>query len=199
MEKTLVVWRRFGKEHGEGEGFRINPPSVVEAYIRTKLDSFRRTPDSHWAWWRLSGELLYEKPLDISFYGPHTRIFYLPSKNWAILRDVAIRSLGPQWTWYVHIGDISFEPTYGAWIFTDYFVDVIVQSDGVTHSVLDLDDLALAAEIGLISTDQVTTTFRSTQELIDLIRTALPRRRPSLNPPPPHAVISRTKILENGR
>jgi hypothetical protein len=34
MEKTLVVWRRLGKEHGEHSGFRVNTPDVVKRHLR---------------------------------------------------------------------------------------------------------------------------------------------------------------------
>jgi len=61
MEKTLVVWHRLGKEHGEGKGCRANPPEVVEEHVCGKIKAFRQTPDAQWRWYRLSDEVLAER------------------------------------------------------------------------------------------------------------------------------------------
>lgn len=45
-----------------------------------------------------------------------------------------------------------------------------MNEDNRTHSILDLDDLAHALEIGLIDQQQATRILRSTQELVNLIR-----------------------------
>ena len=61
MKKALIVWRRTGKEHGEGS-FRVNPPMVVDEHIRGKVERLRATPEEDWRWWQLSDEVLVEIP-----------------------------------------------------------------------------------------------------------------------------------------
>ena len=170
MKKTLVVWRRYGKEHGEGSGFQHNTPEIIDAHLRGKIERFNNTPSHRWAWWQLAEDLIYEKPLDVEFYGPNTEIFYLPLKNWAIMKGITIKSLGEEWKWYVHIGETRFNQKYNCWIFTDHFVDVVVQKDCKTHTVLDLNDLAYVFELGVLSQEEMITILRSTQEFIDLLR-----------------------------
>lgn len=60
---TLVVWRRLGKEHGEGAEFRLNAPDVVAAHIQNKIEAYRQTPLDDWRWWQLSNEIIVETPL----------------------------------------------------------------------------------------------------------------------------------------
>ena len=75
----------------------------------------------------------------------------------------------PQWTWYIHIGQTQFDPDLGAWVFKDLFADVLLQADCRTHTLLDLDDLAQATEIGLVTSSQTASILRDTQALINLI------------------------------
>ncbi len=51
-----------------------------------------------------------------------------------------------------------------AWVFTDHFADVIVRADGVTHFVMDLDDLANGRELGLITEPDMAATLCQTQD-----------------------------------
>lgn len=170
MEKTLVVWRRLGKEHGEGRGLRINPPDVVSAHIQQKVAAFRKTPDEDWRWWQISEELIAERPFPAPGFGPESVVYYLPKRNWAIIEHARFPGLGPDWPWYIHIGRMSCEQAPGCWVFTDLFCDVIVREDLRTHSVLDLNDLARAHDIGLISDLQLAAALDTTQELVDMIR-----------------------------
>ena len=71
---------------------------------------------------------------------------------------------------YIHSADIAYEQDYGCWVVTDLFSDVLVGKDNRTHTVLDLDDLAFAFELGLITKVKLTQILRATQGLIDLIR-----------------------------
>ena len=170
MERTLVVWRRLGKEHGEGRGFKVNPPEVVAAHIQQKAAAFRETPDEGWRWWQISDELIVERPYPGIGFGPKSFLYYLPRKKWAIIENACFPNLGEDWPWYVHIGSICHEETHGCWVFTDLFCDVIVQKDLRTHSVLDLNDLAMALDMGLIPNSQLAAALDSTQELVDIIR-----------------------------
>ena len=61
-EKTLVVWRRLGKEHGERSGFRKNSSDIVDRHLRAKLGAFRKVPDEEWRWWQLNDDVIVEKP-----------------------------------------------------------------------------------------------------------------------------------------
>ena len=76
----------------------------------------------------------------------------------------------PEWPWYVHIGATAYDEDLTCWVFTDYFVDVLVQADRSTHTVLDLDYLVKARGLGLLDTDEMNTILLSTQALVDRIR-----------------------------
>lgn len=77
MQQTTVVWWRFGKEHGEKAGFRLNPPTVIAHHLDAKVAQLRRTPMDQWRWWS-DGKLLVERPDPHGYgYGPDTRIYYL--------------------------------------------------------------------------------------------------------------------------
>ena len=137
MNKTLAAWRRFGREHGEDQGFRVNSADVVRAHIESRVAYFRETADDQWRWWQVNDDLIIEKP--VATGGADTIIYYLPAKQIMILENPSFSSL-PDWPWYVHMGTTEFDEKLDAWIFTDLFVDVIVKEDCQTHSIMDLDD-----------------------------------------------------------
>jgi hypothetical protein len=167
MEKTQIIWRRFGKEHGEDDEFRNNPADLVKAGLRAKAEASAQTPPDQWRWWCQDSDLLVEKPYGKNF-GPDSAIHYLPRQDWIIVENIHLPRQ-PQWTWYVHIGKIEFSVDLNTWVFTDLFVDVLVQADGKTHTVVDLDDLGRAVQIGLIDTTATTHILQRTQTLLDLI------------------------------
>lgn len=172
MEKTLIVWRRLGKEHGEYSGFRINSDETVDAHIRDKVDAFRETPENCWRWWQCSDNLLAEKPLiplDSETFTERTLIYYFPKQNWVIMKDVFLRIFRSE-SWYIHIGEIVFNERYRCWVFTDLFCDVIVAPDCRDHTVLDLDDLAHVFELGLVDAETVCTVLRATQAAVDMVQ-----------------------------
>lgn len=169
MKKTLVTWRRFGREHGEDRGFRVNTPEVIRKHLQAGVDRFSQTPEEDWRWYEISDELIVERPMIGIGQNSDTRIYYLPKRNWVILANASFPSL-PDWPWYVHIGKIERDDALDAWVFTDHFADVIIRADGMTHSVLDLDDLASVAELGLIDPPTVTDILIDTQRLVDSIR-----------------------------
>lgn len=174
-QKTIVIWRRFGKEHGEGQGFQVNPPEVVAAHIQNKLEQNRQTPDSNWRWWQLSEDVIIERGLGVypgASPGTYSGeiIYYLPRKNLALMWRPGYINSGREWTWYVHIGETQFDDHYGCWIFKDLFADVLIADDNITHGVYDLDDIAHALEIGLIDAQQVISILRTTQSIVDTIR-----------------------------
>lgn len=169
MEKTLVVWRRLGKEHGEDCGYRVNPQDIISKHIMDKIILFRNTAEDLWRWWQVNETLLVEKSEhnDVEIMKTY---YYLPNKNWLIIKNFDQKKLEDGWKWYVHIGKMKFEEEFNSWIFTDWFSDVIVKDDDITHNVLDLDELGNALRIGLIDSKQIVEILSSTQELIETIR-----------------------------
>lgn len=163
-DQIMVVWRRLGKEHGEGEGFRLNSPDVVKRHLSEKIERFR--PERRWH--RVSDNVIVEKadPSGAGF-GEDTWIYYLQAQRWAVIEN---HTGDPEWPWYVHIGSTVYETDLKGWVFTDHFADVIVKDDGVSHSVLDLDDLARGLELGLVSGSTGSEILRQTQSLVDTIR-----------------------------
>jgi len=177
LKKTLVVKRKpvigrgFGKRYGKivGQGFKANPPSVVKADIQQQIEQLIQIPEDSWRWWQLSNDLIIEKsPKDADFISSPT-FYYLPQRRWVMAQNPGLY-FGEELGWYVDIADITYEPTYGCWIVTDLFCDVIILKDNRTHSVLDLDELAEVFEGGLVTQNQLVQILRDTQALIDLIR-----------------------------
>lgn len=170
MEKTLVVWRRFGKEHGEGRGFKINTQDIIDRHIEEKVNILSKTNENEWRWWKVSNKLIIEKVISNENSDMQKVFYYLPHKNWIIVKNFHSNHLGGEWNWYIHIGDIDYSEKYNCWIFTDLFCDIIVQSDKKTHSILDLDELGNVFNMGLIDSKRMVKILNSTQELIDNIR-----------------------------
>ena len=165
MNKTLVVWRRLGKEHGEDCGYRVNSQDVINKHINDKIVSFSKTSDSAWRWWQINENLIIETSGNFSQLDKKKSFYYLPHKNWLIIENFSLN-----WKWYIHIGNMVFDKERNCWIFTDWFSDVIVKSNDVSHSVLDLDELGQALSLGLIDSKQMIEILSSTQELVDSIR-----------------------------
>lgn len=171
MKSTLVAWHRYGKEHGETDEFRVNSQDVIDASIRRRIENAQQTDPALWKWFQVSDELIVERMfLGRESHEPRRTIYYLPKRLWVIQEHFHAPSLGPEWSWYVHIGSTLYDERYGAWIFKDLFADIICKDDQKTHSVLDLDDLATAHAIGLVDGEELQAILRSTQELVDLLR-----------------------------
>ena len=171
LQDTLIVWRRTGKEHGESSGFQLNPPDVVEASLQTKVAIARNVPADTWSWWQASDELLIEKNRpEVDWPRAEEVLYYhLPQQHCLIVENAYNRRLGREWSWYVHIGDHTWRADLKAWVFTDLFADVLIHEDCRQHTVVDLDDLAQAVQLQIISTEQATATLRHTQALIDSV------------------------------
>lgn len=176
MRKALIVWRRTGKEHGE-DSFRVNPPTVIDEHIRSKVERLRATPDEDWRWWQLSDEVLVEIPEPGEHYKPSTRIYYLPKRHCVAIADLRFcgfrrerRSWEPELYWYVHIGTIEFAPAYDAWVFSDLFADVLASRDGLIYRIKDLDDVAEVMRLGLIDMEKTAFILERTQVLVETMR-----------------------------
>jgi hypothetical protein len=83
-EMTTIAWRRFGKEHGEGE-FRLNDEATVRTHLEGKVEQARQTPVERWAWYRINDQLLVER---VAPPGGTTQavLCYLPERN-CLLED----------------------------------------------------------------------------------------------------------------
>lgn len=170
MEKTLVVWRRLGKEHGEDCGYKINSKDIVDKHLNDKVFAFSKTPNESWRWWKVNEKLLIEISDATSGMNSQKTFYYLPQKNWLIVDNFDLENPNSEWKWYIHIGSTAFDKQLNCWVFTDWFSDIIVKDDNKTHSVLDLDELGKALSLGLIDSSQISEILSSTQELIDTIR-----------------------------
>jgi len=168
-EQTLVVWHRLGKEHGEGQGFRRNSAQTVDRHLREKADRFRLVPETEWRWWQIDDNLIVEKPLSQKGLSERSVIYYMTNRGWALIEDFSPRK-DDRWFWYIHIAAFAYNAGLQSWVMTDMFADVVVGKDGKDHTVLDLDELANAARIGLISQEELLVALDSTQDILDLIR-----------------------------
>jgi hypothetical protein len=60
MHPTLIVWWRYGKEHGE-EAFRVNSLEIIAAHIDAQAARFRQTPETEWRWQPVDDDLIVER------------------------------------------------------------------------------------------------------------------------------------------
>lgn len=187
MQKTLIIWHRFGKEHGEDE-FRVNSPEIIAQNLKNKVDKFNQTPASDWCWWQLSDDILIETSRPGK--NPNVLYYYLIKKHILIVQNTTIPHLGPDWTWYVHIGDTRWHPELNAYVFQDLFVDVLVHKDNQTHTVVDLDDFAKAIDLGLITLKKSAHILRHTQNLVNTLQAD--------QFPPPELASYRTQLTQAG-
>ena len=162
MRETLIVWRRTGKEHRENAGFQRNSPDVVEASLRAKVEDFRSVAADTWSWWQIDDQLLIEKNRPGVDWPRADEVlcYHLPDQHLLIVENAHHPQMGPEWSWYVHIGDHQWRPDLGVWVFTDLFVDILVHQDRRQHTIVDLDDLAEAVDLGIITPAQASHTLR---------------------------------------
>lgn len=187
MEKTLIVWHRFGKEHGE-DNFQVNSPEVIAQSLKNKVDKFSQTAPSDWCWWKISDDLLVEK--NRPGKDPNVLFYHLIKHHVLIIENATHPDLDADWTWYVHIGDTYWHPDLNAYVFQDLFIDVLVHKNNHAHTVVDLDDFAYAIEIGLITPNQSAHILRQTQNLINTIQ--------AKQFPPPELATCREQLAQAG-
>lgn len=149
--KTMIVWWRFGKEHGDDE-FRVNPPEVINAHIQRKIDRFRKTPADEWRWYQVDPDLIVER-YDTSpeESGPDTRIYYLLNCGLAVIENIHLPPPEDNWKWLIRIADFFYNKEMESWIMKDLFCDICVENDCHTYHMFDLPDLAQALDIHLIT------------------------------------------------
>ncbi len=176
MDKTLIVWRRTGKEHGE-DSFQVNPPELIDEHLRSKIEQVRATQDDEWRWYQINDEVLVEIPEPDEHYKPSSRIYYLPKRHCVAIADLRFGGFRrekqpwePELFWYVHVGAIEFDQKYGSWVFTDLFADVVASRDGLIYRVKDLDDVAEVMRLGLIDQQKAAFILDRTHDLIEAMK-----------------------------
>ena len=168
-KKTLVVWWGYGKEH-DGDDLRLNSYEVIASHLDAKIASFRATSSEEWQWWQVDADLLIEHPKPSSRWcGPDTRIYYLVKRGLGIIENIHYPPPDNRWKWYIHLADIFYDPARECWIMKDLFSDILVGGDNRICRVVDLDDLADALDLGLLTLAQTSDVLRRT----DLTLTAI--------------------------
>ena len=193
MKKTLVIWRRFGKEQGEDSGFRRNPPDVVSRHIERKRRAAERTEPENWEWYRLSDDVIIEFPVSRPHYKRCSTFYYLPKRHWAVMDRLYHPDFDPPWRWYIHIGDTYHAEDGDYWIFKDLFADVLIQEDAVTHTVYDLHDVAEVLDKGIIDPSDCSRILQYTHATVSLIQTG------AFPPPELAAAIEEVENGDGGR
>jgi len=169
MQSTLVVWWRYGKEHGE-EAFRVNSPEIIAAHLDAKAARFRQTPETEWRWQQVDDDLIVERTApDSLYYREDTRIYYLPKRGLGVIENIHLNPPHDVWSWYIHLADIAYDAPRVCWVMQDLFADILVAPDARAHRVLDLDDLATALEIGLVSATKASHILRRTEAVTQVI------------------------------
>jgi len=168
-DKTLAIWWRYGKEHGEEDGFRLNPAAVVAQHLDAKAAHFRATAPETWCLSR-AGSLIVERPDPNGYgYGPDSRIYYLVDRGLTIVENIHLPDPWRAWSWYIHLADIFYDAQRECWISKDLFCDVILTPDGWRYHVNDLGDLGQALELGLITPKTAHQILRRTDALLEAI------------------------------
>ncbi|MBX3012724.1 MAG: hypothetical protein KF832_14505 [Caldilineaceae bacterium] len=168
-EKSVIVWWRFGKEHGEGQGFRLNPQSVIDHHLDTKVAQARQTPADQWRWWS-NGKLLVERPDPTGYgYAADTRIYYLVEQGLTIIENIHLPPPRSAWTWYIHLADIAYDHQRHCWVSQDLFCDILWTADGQRYHLLDLADVGHALRLGLLTAERAARLLTRTDQLLALI------------------------------
>lgn len=170
MNKTLVVWWRYGKEHDPAGEFRVNQAGVVSAHIDQGIAAARAWPAAEWRWWQVDDELLVERADPTAlFCGPDTRIYYLLRRGLAVIENNHFALRNERWTWYIHVADIFRDAARDCWIKQDLFADILVDRGGREMLVIDLDDVATGLDLGLLTPPRASSVLRTTNAAVRAI------------------------------
>jgi len=172
MKPVPIIWWRYGKEHDPGgQTFQLNPPEVVAAHLGTKLARQRaEPPDAPRCWW-VDDELLIERArVPDPIFGPDTRMYYLPRRGLAVVENLHFpQPEDARWSWYIHVARIFLDDARECWIKQDLFADIVADRAARECLVVDLDDLATALELGLVTTAETSQILRQTQAAVHAI------------------------------
>ena len=175
MNKTLVVWWRYGKEHNPaGDDFRVNPPGVVARHLDEKAAAFRAWPADDWRWWQVDDELLIERADPTGYnYGPDTRIYYLPQRGLGVIENLRRPSPNERWSWFIHVADTYWDAARACWIMQDMFADILVERSGREARIFDLDEVGTGLDLGLLTPPQASTVLRTTNAAVRAIEAGM--------------------------
>jgi hypothetical protein len=163
-KNSLVIWWRFGKEHGEDD-FRVNPPATIAHHLDTKAERSSQTPAAQWRWWT-DGTVIVERPTPSVHYGEDTRIYYLIERGLTIVEGIHLPPPRDRWYWYIHLADIFYDEQRQCWISKDLFCDIVLDSTGQQYHLMDLADLGYALEIGLVTAAETAGILQRTDALL---------------------------------
>ena len=174
LKRTTITWWRYGKEHERTDPsppyIRNNGPEMASEALDTRLARYRAEPQDAWRMWQVSPNLLIERveknPMP-SWARDDTMFHYLLKKGVAVMENFYSRRYGR--VHYLHICDYFYDTARQSWIMKDLFTDVLVSSEGRLIAVLDLDDLAEAQAVGLVTPVQVEGILRQTQRVLQAI------------------------------
>jgi hypothetical protein len=145
----------------------------VSAHIDQKVAAARNWPAADWRWWQVDDELLIERTDPdrvIGFgFGPDTRIYYLVRRGLAVIENMHFAEPNVRWTWYIHVADIFWDAARDCWIKQDLFADILVDSAGRETLVIDLDDVATALDLGLLTPPHASSVLRTTNAAVRAI------------------------------
>lgn len=170
LKRTTMTWWRYGKEHERSDPnppqIRNNGPEMAASSLNERLALIRSEPESNWRMWQLAPNLIIERinqPMP-AWARSDTMFHYLLDDGIAIMENFYSRRYGR--LSYIHICEYFYDELRQTWIMKDLFTDLLVSNEGQLVTVLDLDDLADAQEIGLVNAAQANNILRHTQRVI---------------------------------
>jgi hypothetical protein len=172
MKPVHIIWWRYGKEHDPGGStFQINPAERVAAHLDDKLARQRAEPEAQRRCWQLDDDVLIERVHpDNRLFGPDTRVYYLPKRGLAVIENLRFPDpADARWSWYLHVARIYPDPARNCWIKQDLFADIVTDAGCRETLVVDLDDLATALDLGLVTVAQTSQILRQTQAAVHAI------------------------------
>ena len=142
----------------------MEPPALYRNRLIPK-ESIRLDHDVilSWAFQRIitSWKALHPRPTLAYGYS-----LYLPASGYKISRFYGHD--GQFLYWYCDIIQSHYDETANAWYFTDLLVDVVIQPDGFVK-ILDLDELNIAYNKGLITLQQLQMAIDQLHALLQII------------------------------
>lgn len=169
-QPTTIVWRRFGKEHGE-DVFRRNDDAVVRRSIEEKVERARSRSTPDCPWHRVSDQLLIER-ITTATGSTCGVLCYFPARD-CLIED-RWDDTGDSIEWRIHLGATEYDESLPSWVFTDWFVDILLDPASGRYRLVDLDDLALVHELGIVDDALLRRILHSTQSLLHALENDFP-------------------------
>lgn len=170
LTKTTITWWRYGKEHERTDPnpphIRNNGPALAAQSLDARLARSRAESEDAWRMWQVSANLLIERVENPypTWARADTMFHYLLDEGIAVMENFYSRRYGR--INYIHICEYHYDATRQSWIMKDLFTDLLVSTEGRLITVLDLDDLAVAQDVELVTPHQVGKILHQTQRII---------------------------------